>query len=348
MKIVMTTTTKVILFASLIAAMILPFSMMDVSAAPNENANDKSLVKEKIKDKMNKQSDKDKKAKNTNKKFTSDEYGIPYNLFFEHEGKLIVGIDGNKAKQFDKKYSKSNVKSDLNTDIDLEVRYFAFDRETLLKGGDGLVDPAAPTTSLATITVVKNNKIVTTGHDYDQNDLIASEPNWGGTVCKEVKITKDNNWSGAYADAAYGVDMNNGNNCNNTYENNKIRYNGNSYSVTYGTASDIVLNKPIIMEGMVTTGTSWILDTDATVKFPDGVLNDQAISAYASAGGDSGAPVFELTGSSSAKLLGQHVGRACEIDLNSGTNYGWWCDANGNGGLKVFSPWDQVASHLGI
>ena len=33
-------TTKTVLFASLIAAMILPFSMMDVSAAPNENANE--------------------------------------------------------------------------------------------------------------------------------------------------------------------------------------------------------------------------------------------------------------------------------------------------------------------
>jgi hypothetical protein len=42
-----TTTTKTILFASLIAAMILPFSgMMMAEAAPNENAND--VVKMKI------------------------------------------------------------------------------------------------------------------------------------------------------------------------------------------------------------------------------------------------------------------------------------------------------------
>ena len=40
---------KAILFAGLIAAMILPFSMMDVSAVPNENANEKAHVKDKTK-----------------------------------------------------------------------------------------------------------------------------------------------------------------------------------------------------------------------------------------------------------------------------------------------------------
>ena len=39
-------TSKTILFASLMMAMILPFSVMDISAAPNENASDKAKEKE--------------------------------------------------------------------------------------------------------------------------------------------------------------------------------------------------------------------------------------------------------------------------------------------------------------
>lgn len=200
--------------------------------------------------------------------------------------------------------------------------------------------------SSATITVVKNNKIVTTGHAFGLNDIVNAGL-VGGTACQEVKITKDNNYSGAYADASYGVDTYNPN-CDNNYVNNSIHYNGNNYSVTYGTASDITPNKFIRIAGIMTTSSGYILDTDVTTRTPEGVLNDQVIGSYSSVKGDSGAPIFSLTGLSSAKLLGQHVGRACEVDLYSGTNYGRWCDANGNGGLKFFSPWDQVASHLGI
>lgn len=40
-----TKTIKAILFASLVVAMILPFSMMDVSAGPYENANEKAIEK---------------------------------------------------------------------------------------------------------------------------------------------------------------------------------------------------------------------------------------------------------------------------------------------------------------
>ena len=78
-----------------------------------------------------------------------------------------------------------------------------------------------------------------------------------------------------------------------------------------------------------------------------GVLNDQVVANYHSDMGDSGAPIFSLTGSNTVNLLGQHVGKFCEVDLNSGTNYGYWCSGNTQG-LTVFSPWDQVASNLGI
>lgn len=342
-------TIKTMFFAGLIAAMILPFSGMNFAEA--KQVDDKSLVKEKIKDKMNKQADKDKKEKDSNTKYTSDEYGIPYNLIFEENGKLVVGIDAEKTKEFGKQYSKDDVKIDLDTTMDLDVRYYVFDREASLRAGDGMVHPDRLTESLATITVVKSGKIVTTGHAYALNESVAAGMYGTTTACQEVKITKDSNYSGAYADAAYGIDMNNNSSCNNSFINDSLRYNGNTYSVTYGTASDITLNKFIRMVGMKSGATSgYILDVDVTAKFGNDVLNDQVVGNYASQGGDSGAPIFSITGSSSVKLLGQHVGKACEVDLNSGTNFAQWCSnpQTGEGALTIFSPWDQVATHLGI
>jgi len=327
--------------------MILPFaSMQIVDAAPDENANnkvkihDKSLVKEKIKDKLHKLTDKDKKEKNTKKKHTSDEYGIPYKLIFEENGKLVVGIDIVKAQEFKKGYSKADVQKDLDTTIDLDVKYYGFDRESSIRGGHQLQHSKD-----ATITVVKNNKIITTGHAFSLNDVIKAKLP-GGSFCDEIKITKDSNYSGAYADAAYGIDTSNSS-CDHSYINDSIIYNGNSYSVSYGTASDITLYKSIKMSGINVQSSGYILDTDVTIRDSHGVLNDQVVGSYTSYPGDSGAPVFEITGSSSAKLLGQHVGKVCEVDLNSRTTYGYWCSSSSSG-LTIFSPWDQVVSHLGI
>lgn len=335
-----TKTTKIILFASLIAALILPFSGMDFAEA--EKVNEKSLIKEKIKDNIKEQHDKDKKDKKTNTKHTSDEYGIPYMLTFEDNGKLIIGIDASKAQEFNKKYSKDEVKVDLDTTSDLEVRYFEFQRDSSVRAGDAITFGSVS----ATITVVKNNKIVTTGHAFSLNDIVNAGL-VGGTACEEVKITKDSNSSGDYADAAYGIDTYQSA-CDNSYVNDSIHYNGRSYSVTYATASDIILDKFIRIAGISTTSSGYILDTSVTIKDDRGVLNDQVIGSYSSTQGDSGAPIFSVTGSSSAKLLGQHVGRACEVDLNSGSTYSYWCNSDGSGGLKYFSPWDQVASHLGL
>jgi hypothetical protein len=43
------------------------------------------------------------------------------------------------------------------------------------------------------------------------------------------------------------------------------------------------------------------------------------------------------------------IGKACEVDLNSGTNFGYWCTANPpEGAPTFFSPWSAVKSRLGI
>lgn len=331
-----TKTIKTVLFASLLVAMILPFS--GINFADAKQADDKSLVKEKIKDKMNKQADKDKQEKSDNKKFTSEEYGIPYNLFFEENGKLVVGIDAGKAIEFKKQYSEDDVKADLDSAMDLDVRYYGIDLQDSIRGGSYAKDNGVE----STITVVKNNKIIVSGHTVALNNVVhAKAPS--GTYCQEVKITKDNNYSGAYADAAYGIDTT-VTGCGHSYINDSVNYNGQNYSVTYGVANDIVLNQQIYKSGINAHTSGYILDVDVTAK-PDGiVLNDQVVGNYQSWPGDSGAPIITITGGA-AKLIGQHVGKACEVDLNSGTNYGYWC--NGSDGLTIFSPWDQVATHLG-
>ncbi len=332
---------QTVLFAGIIGMMILPFSTMNVADAV-ELPDDKFSVKEKLKEKMFELYEKDKKEKDTGTKHTSEEYGIPYNLVFEKNGKLIVGIDAKKTLEFDEEYSKNDVKSDLDTSMDMDIKYYVFERESNVRAGDAL----SHNLQSSTITVVKNNKIITTGHAFNLNDIVSAGL-VGGVGCQEVRITHDNNYSGAYADASYGFDTYNSD-CDNNYVNDSLHYNGNNYSVTYGTASDITLNKFIRIAGIITTSSGHILDTDVTAKTPEGLLNDQVIGTYSSTNGDSGAPIFSITGSSTVKLLGQHVGRACEVDLNSETNYAYWCNSDMEGGLKFFSPWDQVKSHLGI
>ena len=275
--------------------------------------------------------------------YSANEYGIPYNVAFEDNGTLIVGIDAKKAVEFQRQYSEKDVKTDLETSAELDVRYYVFERQADIRGGDAM----ARGDHSATVTIVKNNKIITTGHAFDHGDIV-SVGLAGGVGCQEVRIVKDDNESNDYADASYGVDTDINSACDNNYLNDTIHYNGSYYDVVYGTANDITKNTSIKIAGAKTTSSGHVLDADSTVRFDDGwILNDQAIGNYESENGDSGAPIFSILGPSSAKLLGQHVGSACEVDLGSGTQYGQWCTDKLDG-LRVFSPWDQVATHLGI
>ena len=323
--------------------MILPFSTVDFADA--KQVTDMPSLKETLKERLATLAEKDRAERNTGIKYTEKEYGIPYNMVFENNGKTVVGIDANKSQEFGKTYSKDQVKADLGTNEDIDVGYFVFERESNVRGGDVLAKTETGK-DVATITVVKNNKIITTGHAYSLDQVVYAGLA-GGFSCQEVKITKDDNYSGAYADAAYGVDTS-VSGCDNNYLNDSIHYKGKKYSVTYGTASDITHNKFVRIGGALTESSGHILNTDVTIKDVHGVLNDQVVANYPSIEGDSGAPIFSITGSSSAKLLGQHVGKACSVDLHSGTNYGYWCNSNNEQGLTIFSPWDQVASHLGI
>ena len=79
MGITMTTKTiKTILFASLIVAMILPFSTIQMAdaVATKELANKKAEIKNIIKAKMLEQSNKDKLEKDGNLKYTAEELAL--------------------------------------------------------------------------------------------------------------------------------------------------------------------------------------------------------------------------------------------------------------------------------
>ena len=343
-----TKTIKTILFASLIAAMILPFSGMNFADA--KQADDKSLVKEKIKDKMNKQADKDKNEKYSNTKYTSDEYGIPYNLIFEENGKLVVGIDAEKTKEFGKQYSKEQIQQDLQTDMDMDVKYYVITRDadptlTNVYGGSIIKKSLGGINyEDGTISLVRNGKIITTGHLQSQGGQVLMP--CGGTNLCSGTVSLNPALDGAYADAALVTTTS-------SYLNlvqNTIKYGSTLYSVTAdGTASDLGVNSLVRMAGINTSGSSGnILDNNVTIRDSNGVLNDQVVANYPSIKGDSGAPVFKLTSTTTAKIVGVHVGKACEVDLNSGTTFGWWCGGSTPEGLTFFSPWSAVKSRLGI
>lgn len=310
---------------------------------------DISSVKDKIKAKMSEQGEKDKIEKESGKKFKSEEYGIPYNLVFTQNGKLVVGIDASKTKEFDKKYSIEDVKRDLGTSQDLQVNYFVFQREAGVYGGDIVRNTDDTVGSdgsggFGTITLItSSNKMIVTGHLGILGEHIAAGPRLDPQICAIGTISYDPSATREFADSAY-INMVSNPACPHTFSQNTIKYGSNTYSVTDGTLSDITLNKFIRMAGVTTpTSSGYILDTDVTAKDNQGILDNQVVANYPSADGDSGAPVFTVTGSSTVKILGQHVGKFYLVDLNSGDTFGYWSPP-----LTVFSPWPYVKSNLGL
>ncbi len=349
--------TLIFLFAGIIGMMIMSCSMMDFVEA--KQIDEKSLVKEKIKDKMVEQTDKDQKMENTSKKYTSDEYGIPYNLFYEdNDGNFIVGIDIEKALGFEKEYSIDEIKSDLGTESDsIKIQYYGFDRETALNTnvyGGNLIKKSLGGNNYedSTITLVRDGKIILTGHieDVIVGSTLYIVCGTANEICNTT-VKKNPSSSRQIADSAYATTTHQLLNL----QENKIKYGSHTYSVIDGTISDITKYGAVKMSGITTRSSGYILDTSATVKDVGGVLDDQVIASYRSGDGDSGAPVFKMVGGD-AKILGQHVGKFCKVDLNSNYRYGQWCtnlDSRGNpidntGALTVFTPWHAVKSNLGI
>ena len=68
-------------------------------------SDEKDLIKDRIAEKMMSQHEKDIAEEKQGSKYAADEYGIPYNLVFEDDGKLVVGINIEKAQEFNRDYS---------------------------------------------------------------------------------------------------------------------------------------------------------------------------------------------------------------------------------------------------
>lgn len=170
--------------------------------------------------------------------------------------------------------------------------------------------------------------------------MIAGYPN---NQCAEIRIVRPPSTAPLQADAVYGEEINVSGQCNNNLAEDTIHYLNRNYAVTYGAKSDLARLDWIRMSGITTQSLGRILHIDVTIRDNDGVLVDQVLANYRSDKGDSGAPVFKITGSSSAILLGQHVGKAKLVNFDGEQaplyNVTRW-------GMTVFSPWDQVESTL--
>lgn len=84
---------------------------------------EKAELKALIEDKMGDLYDKDLDEKGGRAAYGAEEYGIPYNMVFEKDGTLVVGIDPDKALEFRKAYTEEDIKKDLGTDKDIDIVY---------------------------------------------------------------------------------------------------------------------------------------------------------------------------------------------------------------------------------
>ena len=111
--------------------------------------------------------------------------------------------------------------------------------------------------------------------------------------------------------------------------------------------SDIRRHLRVYASGAVTGGsTGHITFLDASIRAHGVIMSNQVLANYASTDGDSGAPIFVKTGRDSAKIIGQHVGKICEVILDGRDIT--FCHHERHRAVTVFSPWPEVKNALGI
>ena len=199
-----------------------------------DEAGEKPQVMEKIDEKMKELVKKEGDEKRTGVKYSAEEYGIPYNVVFEEDGKLVVGIDAYKAIEFNKRYGKDEVKKDLDTVEDIDIRYYVFTPEASVRGGDALGNETSATVK-QTITLIRNGKIIATNHGVPKPNQIFYAGIPGNVNCKEVQVVRVvSPYDYRTSDAMYGRDTYNFL-CDHNYQENSIKYKGSVYTVSDGT-----------------------------------------------------------------------------------------------------------------
>ena len=337
--------TTTAMLAGLLAVAVLALSSTGTGYA--DLATEKPQIMEKVGEKMQGLTQKDKDERELGAKYSAEEYGIPYNLVFEDDGKLVAGIDARKAIEFEKSYTEEEVKGDLETKVDIEVRYYVFVPEANVRGGDATGSETSTAIS-RTITLVRDNKIITVDHGWPQvGDVLYAGPR-ENVNCRELRIDFVPTFSTRTSDAIYGSDQFR-RGCDHNYVENSIKYRGSTYSVTDGAASDIRRNLRVYVAGAVTGGsTGHVIADGALVRYPATTMLNQVLANYASMNGDSGAPVFIKTGPGSAKIVGQHVGSMCVVELPGFDKPVRLCEDDDRPNVRVFSPWHEVKRTLGI
>lgn len=107
------------LIMSLVCVSIASTATVGFSEAAMQEEQEKAELKALIEDKMGDLYDKDLDEKGGRAAYGAEEYGIPYNMVFEKDGTLVVGIDPDKALEFRKAYTEEDIKKDLGTDKDI-------------------------------------------------------------------------------------------------------------------------------------------------------------------------------------------------------------------------------------
>lgn len=130
---------------------------------------------------------------------------------------------------------------------------------------------------------------------------------------------------------------------------NKIRYGIVDYSVTkFGGYNDLSRGSEIKISGLMTEGVGPLLYYNATVNIDTYTLINQGLANYPSASGDSGSPIFVNLDNNNVQILGTHVGLGCATKSDPDPPDYLICKSSGSKLLKVFSPWENVVSELGI
>lgn len=333
-------TMKTVLFASLIAAMILPFSAMGIAdAAPNENANDKA--KDQIRKDKNKVAHEKLTKDITDKKFRDN---IPLVLsYIDEDGKVVALVD-KEGKETKKTYEK-RIKDLVGEDAEVQVNSGWFERDSCssrysncdpLYGGIRVYVSGEGYSTL-TIGATDNSGVegfVTSSHAVGSGVNQDVRQPGSSSSGKVGDVETNPSLNNRKSDAAF-VDLSSSEDTSNKI----YRTSSQQYTVT-GTANPVYQTH--VQKTGYTSGESsgYVLGTGLTV-YADGITSkDQVAANYYSLSGDSGAPVYSYSASAgNVSLYGIHVGKACLTNSNP-------CPSGYL--ITVFSKWSNVDSELGI
>ena len=321
-----------------IVAMVLPLAVMEFVQAEQVN---NTATKDQIQRDVNKTAHQKLTANMQDKSFRDN---IPLVMsYLDVDGKVVTIVD--KDGEESKEVYEEHIKEFVGRDVDMKINTGYFEREAC----DSRDSNCNPLYGGIKIQVVGEQKstltIGATNNDGVQGFVVSSHAVGSGTTQDVLQpgghrnkigdVITNPDLDGRSSDVAF-VDLSGRERTTNEI----FRTSTTHYAVT-GTAD------PDLHTRVQKTGyyggerDGYVIGTSLTVYDPTwGQLTDQYAANYHSMDGDSGAPVYSYrTTPGNVTLYGIHVGYGCMLDANP-------CPTEWR--LKVFSPWSNVESELGL